>query len=142
MASTSPSHARFETDASPSFVIAPAITGSFALPPGMLCALVTLAGFALCMVGGGLKAGAFNMLPRDEGIFTSGVVAAWLAFGHGFKEWQALAISAPILALTCYAFFHDHHAPLALFGAEVAFVGAFGLILARWKASRSPARTL
>lgn len=87
------------------------------------------------MVGGGWKAGAFNMMPRDDGIMTAGVVSASILFAQDFKEWTALALSAPILAFTCYAFVHNHHAPFALFGAEVASAGAVGLIARRWRAS-------
>jgi len=109
------------------------------MPPGTFSALLTLIGFAVCMAGGAWKAGAFNMMPRDDGIATAGIVSASILFAQDFKEWTALALSAPILAFTGYALLHNHHAPFAPFGAVIAFAGAVGLIARRVRAHGSQA---
>jgi hypothetical protein len=104
------------------------------LPRGTASALIAIAGGVLALAGGGWKANAFNLYPREDGLFTAGVVAVMLTFGHGLRERTALLASVPILAVSFYGILRFHHAPLALFGAELACVGVIGLAFERWRA--------
>lgn len=102
--------------------------------PGLFSALVAVAGGILAVAGGGLKANAFNLLPREDGLFTAGVFVVVAAFGHGLRERWVYAVCAPILAISFYGILRFHHAPFALFGAELAVVGVIGLAFQRWRA--------
>lgn len=106
---------------------------------GATSALVALGGTVLAVVGGGLRPGAFNLFPYEDGLFTAGLVAVLLAFGHGLRERLALLAAAPIVAVSCLGM-HKHHFPLALVGAEIALVGVVGFVFelgrARWRAAR------
>lgn len=104
------------------------------LPPGTASALVAVVGVVLAVAGGGWKSGAFNLYPREDGLFTAGVVAILATFGHGLRERTALLVSAPILAVSFFGILRFHHHPLALFGAELVFVGVIGLAFEQWRA--------